>query len=202
MKKVYILLGISLLTLLVSCWTEVSQDEAENTQNTQEQSTNLDTNNEDMAELTGSVVVDLNHPLAGKTLNFEVEMVNITKSASGTTDDMVENGDSVEVHYVGTLEDGSQFDSSRERDQTLPFTVGAWQMIPGFDAGVVGMKVWETKNLSLSPEEAYGERDDSKKQAIPKADLASYVAAGYKLEVGEKIPTQIGELEILEVTED
>lgn len=201
MKKVYILLSISVLMFLASCNSET--ETLEDTQDSQTESTNLESNNEDMAEqLTGSVVVDLNHPLAGKTLNFEVEMMNITKSASGTLDDTVENGDSIEVHYVGTLEDGTLFDSSRERGQTLPFTVGAGQMIPGFDAGVVGMKLGETKTLVLAPSEAYGERDDSRTQTIPKADLSSFVAAGFTLEVGEKLPTQIGELEILEIIEE
>lgn len=200
MKKAYILLSISVLMFLVSCGTETKQD-TENTQNSSEESTTLNDNTNNMAELKWSVVVDLNHPLAGKTLNFDVEIVNISKSWSGTTEDTVENGDNIEVHYVGTLEDGSQFDSSRDRGQTLPFTVGAGQMISWFDRWVVDMKVGETKTLTLSPTEAYGERDDTRTQTIPKADLASFVAAGYKLEVGEKLPTQIGELEILEVTE-
>lgn len=85
-------------------------------------------------ELTGSVVLDTNHALAGKTLIFEVEIVQIKKGKKNAQKDTVESGDSIEVHYVGTLEDGSTFDSSRDRGDTLPFTVGAGQMIPGFDA--------------------------------------------------------------------
>jgi len=65
-------------------------------------------------------------------------------------------GDTVAVHYVGTLDDGTQFDSSRERGQTLSFMVGAGQMIAGFDNAVVGMKVGETKTVTLPPEETYG----------------------------------------------
>ncbi len=63
------------------------------------------------------------------------------------------------------------------------------------------MKLEESKTLTLSPSEAYGEKDDTRVQVIPKKDLASFVAAGYKLEVGEKLPTQIGELEIIDITE-
>lgn len=153
-----------------------------------------------MAELTGNVVLDVNHALAGKTLIFDIEIVEI-KKGTGTQTDTVESGDAIEVHYTGTLEDGEKFDSSRDRGETLPFTVGAGQMIPGFDAGVVGMKKWETKVLTLEPKDAYGERDDSKLQTIPKKDLASFTAAGIKLEVGEKLPTQYGEFTIVDVTD-
>lgn len=188
------------LTLLASCGQaeNSSQETGEATQAVEQ---TLETNSEtDMPELTGNVVIDVNHALAGKTLIFDVEMVEI-KKGSWTTLDTVESGDAIEVHYTGTLEDGEKFDSSRDRNQTLPFTVGAGQMIPGFDAGVVGMKVGESKVLTLSPAEGYGERDETKIQTIPKKDLASFVAAGIKLEVGEKLPTQFGEFTIIEVTE-
>lgn len=92
-------------------------------------------------ELTGSVVLDTNHSLAGKTLNFEVEIVKIKKGKS-TQKEIVESGDSIEVHYTGREEaTGVQFDSSHDRGQTLLFTVGAGQMIAGFDSGVLGMKL-------------------------------------------------------------
>jgi peptidylprolyl isomerase len=74
-------------------------------------------------------------------------------------------------------------------------------MIAGFDAGVVGMKIAESKVMTLAPEEAYGVHDESKTQTIPKKDLVSFIAAGVVLEVGEKLPTQYGEFEIIEVTE-
>ncbi|MDD3646392.1 MAG: peptidylprolyl isomerase [Candidatus Gracilibacteria bacterium] len=114
----------------------------------------------------------------------------------------VQNGDEIAVHYRGTLEDGSQFDSSYDRGETLPFTVGAGQMIKGFDAGVVGMNVGEKKTLTLTPEEAYGEYSEEAKQVITKADLSSFSAAGFELVVGEKIPTQFGELEIIDADEE
>lgn len=151
-----------------------------------------------MAELTGSIVLDVNHALAWKTLIFDVEIISITKW-SGKKIDIVENGDSIEVHYTGTLENWEKFDSSKDRNQTLPFTVGAGQMIPGFDTWVIGMKLAESKNLSLEPKDAYGERDESKVQTIAKKDLASFTAAGIKLEIGEKLPTQYGEFTIIDV---
>ncbi len=65
------------------------------------------------------------------------------------------DGDKVSVHYTGTLQDGTVFDSSRGSDP-LTFTVGAGQMITGFDNAVRGMKVGETKTVTLPPEQAYG----------------------------------------------
>ena len=81
--------------------------------------------------------------------------------ATTTTETMQESGpakagDTVAVHYVGTLDDGTEFDSSRKRGQTLSFVVGAGQMIAGFDNAVKGMMVGETKTVTLPPEEAYG----------------------------------------------
>ncbi len=64
-------------------------------------------------------------------------------------------GDTVKVHYTGMLEDGSVFDSSVDRDP-LEFTIGAGQVIPGFEAAVTGMEVGETKETRLEPEDAYG----------------------------------------------
>lgn len=197
------LLSLGVVLLLASCWAQnIAEDNSELSKSNisaKDLSINTETSMEDMK---GSVVVDLNHPLAGKDLNFEVEIMKITKADASTDADVVESGDSIEVHYVGTLTDGEKFDSSRDRDQTLPFTVGAGQMIAGFDAGVVGMKLGETKNLEIPAAQAYGERDDSRTQTIPKAELASFTAAGFKLEVGESLPTQFGELKIIEVIEE
>ena len=65
----------------------------------------------------------------------------------------MEKGDQVAIHYVGTLESGEEFDASRPRGQPLSFTAGSGQMIPGFDKGVMGMAVGETKSLKCDPEE-------------------------------------------------
>ena len=69
-----------------------------------------------------------------------------------------QDGDIVKVHYTGTLEDGTQFDSSAGSDP-LEFTVGAGQMIPGFEDAVRGMKVGETKTVTIPADEAYGQWD-------------------------------------------
>ena len=70
---------------------------------------------------------------------------------------MVENGQKVKIHYTGTLDDGSQFDSSAGRDP-LEFEMGAGMVIPGFEKGVEGMDVGEKKTIHIPAAEAYGER--------------------------------------------
>ena len=67
-------------------------------------------------------------------------------------------GQSVTVHYVGTLTDGSKFDSSRDRGQGFTFKLGAGQVIRGWDQGVAGMKVGGIRKLTIPPELGYGAR--------------------------------------------
>ncbi len=64
-------------------------------------------------------------------------------------------GDTVQVHYTGTLTDGTVFDSSKGREP-LEFTLGSGQVIKGFDEGISGMEVGETKTVQIPVEEAYG----------------------------------------------
>ncbi|MBN2149507.1 MAG: FKBP-type peptidyl-prolyl cis-trans isomerase [Anaerolineales bacterium] len=66
-------------------------------------------------------------------------------------------GDFIAVHYVGTLEDGTVFDSSRERGEPFEFTLGTGMVIPGWDQGLVGMKMGGIRRLTIPPELAYGE---------------------------------------------
>lgn len=72
----------------------------------------------------------------------------------------VQSGDDVKIHYTGTLQDGTVFDSSRERGQPLAFKAGAGQMIQGFDEGVMGMAVGEKKTLNIPADKAYGQKQD------------------------------------------
>ena len=74
----------------------------------------------------------------------------------------------VTVHYVGTLADGTVFDSSRERNTPFAFTTGTGQVVPGFNDAVVNMNVGETKTVTLTPDVAYGEVNPNAYQVIPK----------------------------------
>ena len=66
-------------------------------------------------------------------------------------------GDDVTVHYVGTLQDGTEFDSSRSRQKAFTFTLGQGQVIKGWDLGVASMRKGEVSKFTLAPEFAYGD---------------------------------------------
>ena len=98
----------------------------------------------------------------------------------------VENGNTVSVHYRGTLNDGTEFDSSHSRGETLSFQVGAGQMISGFDAALPGMSVGETKNITLSPDQAYGNLIPEAITDVPKSAFPE----GYNFKVDELVHGQ------------
>ena len=72
---------------------------------------------------------------------------------------LAKEGDVVKVHYVGKLDSGEQFDSSEGREP-LQFTVGAGQVIKGFDDAVTGMAIGDKRSVNIPPEEAYGQRSE------------------------------------------
>ena len=98
----------------------------------------------------------------------------------------VKTGDTVNVHYRGTLDDGSEFDSSRSRGEPLSFQVGGGQVIAGFDAALEGMAVGETKNVTLAPDQAYGPRINEAVQVVPKTAFPP----GFPFEVGQQVQGQ------------
>ena len=71
---------------------------------------------------------------------------------------LAEPGDTLSVHYVGTLEDGKVFDSSLDRNAPINFTLGVGQVIRGWDEGLSGMRVGGKRVLTISPEYAYGDQ--------------------------------------------
>ena len=79
-------------------------------------------------------------------------------------------GKTVRTHYRGTFNDGTEFDSSYGRGEPLEFICGVGMMIPGYDKAVVNMKVGETVNIHLMPEEAYGQKDPN---AIMEFEIAN-----------------------------
>lgn len=147
-----------------------------------------------------------NGSLKDYSFDLDAEIAKLTQEDTKSLEEKktksISKDDTICVHYTGTLEDGSKFDSSHDRGQTLDFTVWAGQMIPGFDAGVVGMKIGETKKLILEPTQAYGEYDEAKVQVMKRSDLSSFEDAGIKLEAWSELPTQHGVFKIKEVKED
>ena len=81
----------------------------------------------------------------------------------------VNEGQTVSLHYIGTFDDGTKFDSSRDRDQPLTFQVGSGQVIPGFDTAVRSMTVGETQDVRIEAAEAYGETNPEAFQDVPRA---------------------------------
>jgi len=69
-----------------------------------------------------------------------------------------QNGDKVAVHYIGTLQDGTEFDNSHKRGAPIEFTIGAGQVIAGWEEGITGMQVGGERTLVIPPEKAYGDR--------------------------------------------
>ena len=96
---------------------------------------------------------------------------------------MSNEGKQVKVHYTGTLDDGTKFDSSYDRNEPLAFTCMAGQMIPGFDKAVKDMEVGETKTVRLEPADAYGEWDERGLQKMP----LKRMRGAETLSVGEKV---------------
>ena len=113
---------------------------------------------------------------------------------------MVKTGDTIKIHYKGTFNDGSVFDSSEGRDP-LQFQAGSGMVIMGFDEGVMGMKVGDKKSINIPAKEAYGE---------PNPDMIfdfdrSQIPADVPIEVGGMLNMHNGQQEvpvkILEITE-
>ncbi|MEI7961081.1 MAG: peptidylprolyl isomerase [archaeon] len=128
--------------------------------------------------LTGNFILDRNSG-SDKNANIynNLDQIKVVKS-----------GDNISVNYTGKLTDGSVFDTSIGRSP-LEFTVGAGQMIKGFDTGVLGMKIGETKTITLSPNEAYGEYDKTMVRTFDKNAIPNFGNS----KVGDKLTTSTGQ---------
>ena len=113
--------------------------------------------------------------------------------------EQVKDGDVVRVHYTGKLTNGEQFDSSQGREP-LEFTVGAGQMIKGFDDAMPGMSVGEKKTINILPGDAYGEKDVQAMIEFPKANIPPdmKLEPGMQLQLrnenGQPFPVTVAEI--------
>jgi peptidylprolyl isomerase len=101
-------------------------------------------------------------------------------------------GDTVRVHYTGTLDDGEEFDSSRGLDP-LTFTLGTGSVIQGFDDAVTGMTVGDEKRVTIPADEAYGPRRDELTLQLPRSELPPDL----ELEEGTQLRMEQGEQSVV-----
>lgn len=106
----------------------------------------------------------------------------------------VKAGDTVAIHYTGTLLDGTVFDSSEGRDP-LEFEVGSGMIIPGLDVALPGMTVGEKKIVKIACVDAYGPLNPEMRQAIPREGIPDDIP----LEVGTQLQMQTAEGQALPV---
>lgn len=108
-------------------------------------------------------------------------------------------GDTLHVHYTGRFEDGTVFDASEGREP-LEFTMGNNEIVPGLEAGMLGMQVGETRTVTVVPEEGYGQRDEARKQSVPREAIPDNVPTepGTQLTVqtneGQTIPVVVSDV--------
>lgn len=107
----------------------------------------------------------------------------------------VKSGDTVCIHYTGTLLDGSTFDSSDGRDP-LEFIVGSGQIIPGLDVALPGMVVGDKKTVNVPCGEAYGPIDPGMRQSVPRGEIPAEIP----LDKGMQLQMQTAEGQVMSVT--
>ena len=111
-------------------------------------------------------------------------------AAPGKDGRMVKDGDRVRVHYRGTLDDGSEFDSSKGR-QPLAFQVGSGQVISGFDEAVRGLEVGQSRTVRMEAKDAYGEVRPDLIVQVPLAQAPAGVKAGDRVRMGNGQPATV-----------
>jgi FKBP-type peptidyl-prolyl cis-trans isomerase 2 len=119
----------------------------------------------------------------------------------------VKKGDTIRVEYVGTLSDGTEFDSSKKHDKPLEFQVGSGMVIKGFDDGVIGMEIDEEKEINILCDSAYGKRNPDlvkkvPRDKMPEGDIQEGMMVGLQTPEGQQIPATITEVTDSEITID
>lgn len=107
----------------------------------------------------------------------------------------IKQGDTVRIHYTGTLQDGKVFDSSEGREP-LDFAVGSGQIIPGLDSALPGMEVGDKKRVEVACEDAYGPVNPAMRQDIPREGIP----ADIPLDPGTQLQMQTPDGQALPVT--
>ena len=97
-----------------------------------------------------------------------------------------ETGQFVKVHYIGTLEDGTEFDNSYSRQETLDFEVGNPQLLSAFSSALVGMTEGQKKAFEVAPEDAYGVHDPEATVTVPKTSFPE----GFEFNPGDTVEGQ------------
>ena len=114
----------------------------------------------------------------------------------------VKSGDTVRLHYTGTLADGTTFDSSAGRDP-LEFTVGSGQIIPGLDKAIPGMVVGDKKVVEIPADEAYGHAQPEARQDVPRAEIPAEIPLDLGTQLQVQTPTgQVMPVTVVAVTEE
>ena len=117
------------------------------------------------------------------------------------------NGDTVKIHYIGRLQDGTVFDSSSKREP-LQFNIGSGQVIPGFEEAVTGMEIGEKKTALIPFDKAYGKRDPSMVMVVDRKHVPAEIdpEVGQRLQVGsptgELIAVTVIEVNVENITLD
>ena len=112
------------------------------------------------------------------------------------------SGDTVKIHYTGTLDDGTQFDSSQGRDP-LEFEVGSGQVIPGFDKAVEGMTVGDSKSVRIEADDAYGPRHEQLIQQVERSVLPDDLNPETGMALQSSSPDgQVAQFMVTEVTDE
>lgn len=124
---------------------------------------------------------------------FKIKIYNMTQ---------VKDNDTVKVHYTGKLSDGQVFDSS-EGQEPLEFTLGKGQIIPGFEKGLIDMKLNEKKTITIAKEEAYGAINNDLRQEVKRSELPQDITPEVGMGLVSKSPDgQEMNLLVVEVKEE